>query len=257
MTVAGTLMFSLVGRCALVTGASRGLGRAMAIALAEAGAGVVCSSSKRGGANATAALVRALGRDAWEVHAELSDRAAVLAMADEAVRLAGHIDVLVNNAGIIRRHPALEYSAEDWDDVMRTNLDATFFLVQRLGREMVARGAGKIINVGSLLSFSGGVATAAYTASKHAVAGLTKVLASEWGPHGVQVNGIAPGYFITDITQPLREDPTRFSEIGSRIPAGRWGEPDDLKGAVVFLASSASDYVNGHMLVVDGGWMAR
>lgn len=250
-------MFSLVGRRALVTGASRGLGRAMAIALAEAGAGVVCASSQRGGANATAASVRALGKAVWEVHAELSDRDALLAMADEAVRLAGHIDILVNNAGTIRRHPALDYSAEDWDDVMRTNLDATFFLAQRLGRAMVARGAGKIINVGSLLSFSGGVNTAAYTASKHAVAGLTKVLANEWGPRGVQVNGIAPGYFVTDNTQPLRDDAARFAEIRSRIPAGRWGEPDDLKGAVVFLASSASDYVNGHMLVVDGGWMAR
>lgn len=256
MTVTGTLMFSLVGRRALVTGASRGLGRAMAIALAEAGADVACSSSKRGGATATAASVRALGRDAWEVHGELSDRDALLVMADEAVRLAGHIDVLVNNAGTIRRHPALEYTADDWDAVMRTNLDATFLLAQRLGREMVARGAGKIINVGSLLSFGGGVDTAAYTASKHAVAGLTKVLANEWGRRGVQVNGIAPGYFMTDNTQPLRDDSARFSEIRSRIPAGRWGEPADLKGAVVFLASSASDYVNGHMLVVDGGWMA-
>ena len=250
-------MFSLAGRRALVTGASRGLGRAMAIALGEAGAGVVCASSRSGGANATAASVRALGREAWEVHAELSDRDALLAMADEAVRLAGRIDILVNNAGTIRRHPALEYSAEDWDKVMRTNLDATFFLTQRLGREMVARGAGKIINVGSLLSFSGGIDTAAYTASKHAVAGLTKVLANEWGPRGVQVNGIAPGYFVTDNTQPLRDDSARFAEIRSRIPAGRWGEPDDVKGAVVFLASSASDYVNGHMLVVDGGWIAR
>jgi 2-deoxy-D-gluconate 3-dehydrogenase len=252
-----TTLFSLAGRRALVTGASRGLGHAMAVALAEAGAGVVCASSRRGGADATVAAVRALGNDAWEVHAELSDRDALLAMADEAVRLAGRIDILVNNAGTIRRHPALVYSAEDWDDVMRTNLDATFFLSQRLGREMVARGAGKIINVGSLLSFSGGVNTAAYTASKHAVAGITKVLANEWGPRGVQVNGIAPGYFITDNTQPLRDDSARFSEIRSRIPAGRWGEPEDLKGAVVFLASSDSDYVNGHMLVVDGGWMAR
>jgi 2-deoxy-D-gluconate 3-dehydrogenase len=252
-----TGMFSLAGRRALVTGASRGLGRAMAMALAEAGAGVICASSRSGSANATAASVRALGRDAWEVHAELSDRDALLTMADEAVRLAGRIDILVNNAGTIRRHPALQYSADDWDAVMRTNIDATFFLSQRLGGEMVARGAGKIINVGSLLSFGGGIDTAAYTASKHAVAGLTKVLANEWGPRGVQVNGIAPGYFVTDNTQPFRNDPARFSEIRNRIPAGRWGEPDDLKGAVVFLASSAIDYVNGHMLVVDGGWMAR
>ena len=229
----------------------------MAVALAEAGASVVCASSQRGGTKATAGSIRAVGKSAWEVHADLSDREAVLAMADEAERAAGRIDILVNNAGTIRRQPALEYSEKDWDDVLRPNLDATFFLAQRLGRSMVARRAGKIINIASLLSFSGGVHVPAYTASKHAVAGLTKALANEWGRHNVQVNAIAPGYFVTDNTQPLRDDASRFAEIKGRIPAGRWGEPEDLQGAVVFLASSASDYVNGHVLVVDGGWVAR
>jgi 2-deoxy-D-gluconate 3-dehydrogenase len=252
-----TASFSLDGRCALVTGASRGLGRAMAVALAEAGASVVCASSQRGGTAATASSIRALGKSAWEVHADLADRHAVIAMADEAERAAGRIDILVNNAGTIRRHPALEYSEKDWDDVLRPNLDATFFLAQRLGRSMVARRRGKIINIASLLSFSGGVHVPAYTASKHAVAGLTKALANEWGPHNVQVNAIAPGYFVTDNTRPLRDDAARYAEIKGRIPAGRWGEPEDLQGAVVFLASSASDYVNGHVLVVDGGWVGR
>ena len=251
------ISFSLEGRCALVTGASRGLGSAMALALAEAGASVVCASSRRGGTEATAKAIRAVGKSAWEIHANLSDRRAVLAMADEAEQVAGRIDILVNNAATIRRHPALEYSERDWDDVLRTNLDATFFLAQRFARAMVTRRTGKIINIASLLSFSGGVHVPAYTASKHAVAGLTKALANELGPHGVQVNAIAPGYFMTDNTEPLRADGARFAEIQGRIPAGRWGEPEDLNGAVVFLASSASDYVNGHVLVVDGGWMAR
>jgi 2-deoxy-D-gluconate 3-dehydrogenase len=229
----------------------------MAVGLAEAGASVICASSRPGGTKATATAIRALGRNAWEVDADVADRAAVRALADEAERLAGRIDILVNNAGTIRRQPVLEYSEKDWDEVLRTNLDATFFLAQHFGRAMVTRRAGKIINIASLLSFSGGVHVPAYTASKHAVAGLTKALANELGPHGVQVNAIAPGYFVTDNTKPLRADAARFAEIQGRIPAGRWGEPDDLKGAVVFLASRASDYVSGHVLVVDGGWMAR
>ena len=170
---------------------------------------------------------------------------------------AGSIDILVNNAGTIRRSPAVEYSLADWDAVLRTNLDATFMLCQHFGAEMVTRGSGKIINVASLLSFSGGITVPAYTASKHAVAGLTKAFANEWGVHGVQVNAIAPGYFRTDNTQKLQDDEVRSAQISARIPAGRWGEPSDLSGAVVFLASRASDYVNGHVLVVDGGWMAR
>ena len=249
--------FSLAGKTALVTGASRGLGRAIAVALAEAGADVVCASTRREGTDETAAAIRALGRRAWQVEADLADRAAVLAMADEAERAAGVIDILVNNGGTIRRAPAAGHSLEDWDAVLRTNLDAVFVLSQRLGRGMIERGAGKIVNVASLLSFSGGITVPGYTASKHAVAGLTKALANEWARHGVQVNAVAPGYFRTDNTQRLRDDAVRSAEIAARIPAARWGEPEDLAGAVVFLASPAADYVNGHVLVVDGGWMAR
>jgi 2-dehydro-3-deoxy-D-gluconate 5-dehydrogenase len=249
--------FSLAGKRALVTGASRGLGRAIAVGLAAAGADVVCASSKSGGANQTLAAVRATGREGWAVVADIADRDAVLAMADDAERQAGTIDILVNNAGTIRRSPAVEHSIEDWDAVLRTNLDSVFVLSQRLGREMVKRGSGKIVNVASLLSFSGGITVPGYTASKHAVAGLTKALANEWARHGVQINAVAPGYFRTDNTQRLQDDATRFAEISARIPAGRWGEPEDLAGAVVFLSSPASDYVNGHVLVVDGGWMAR
>jgi 2-deoxy-D-gluconate 3-dehydrogenase len=252
-----TGLFSLAGKRALVTGASRGLGQAMALALAEAGADVVCASTRRTGTAETAAFIRAAGREAWQVEADHADRASVLAMADEAERLAGRIDILVNNAGTIRRHPAAEFPLEEWDAVIRTNLDSVFVLSQRLGRGMIERGAGKIINVASLLSFQGGITVPAYTASKHAVAGLTKALANEWARHGVQVNAIAPGYFSTDNTERLRADPDRLRDISARIPAGRWGEPEDLGGAVVFLASRASDYVNGHVLVVDGGWLAR
>jgi 2-deoxy-D-gluconate 3-dehydrogenase len=249
--------FSLHGKRALVTGASRGLGRAMAEALAGAGADVACATTREGGAQDTIAAINALGREAWEVVADVSDRASLSAMMADVDARVGSIDVLVNNAGTIRRAPAVDYSAEDWDVVMRTNLDATFLLSQHFGRAMVARGAGKIVNVASLLSFSGGITVPAYTASKHAVAGVTKALANEWGRYGVQVNAIAPGYFRTDNTQPLQDDAQRAEQISARIPAGRWGEPSDLGGAVVFLASRASDYVNGHVLVVDGGWMAR
>ncbi|MET0396023.1 MAG: 2-dehydro-3-deoxy-D-gluconate 5-dehydrogenase KduD [Longimicrobiaceae bacterium] len=252
-----SVSFSLEGKRALVTGASRGLGQAIAVALAGAGADVVCASSRRSGTDDTAAFVHAAGREAWQVEADLADRAAVLAMADEAERLAGPIDILVNNGGTIRRHPAAGHPLEDWDLVLRTNLDSVFLLSQRLGREMVERGAGKIVNVASLLAFQGGITVPGYAASKHAVAGLTKALANEWGRHGVQVNAVAPGYMRTDNTQALRDDPARSEQILARIPAGRWGEAEDLAGAVVFLASPASDYVNGHVLVVDGGWMAR
>ena len=250
-------LFSLAGRKALVTGASRGLGQAMAEALAAAGADVVCASSRSDGTDETVSSIRALGRTAWQVSADLADRDAVLAMADAAENAAGQIDILVNNAGTIRRQPALDYPVEDWDTVINTNLDAVFMLAQRFGRGMVQRRSGKIINVASLLSFSGGITVPAYTAAKHAVAGLTKALANEWSSANVQVNAIAPGYFATDNTRRLRDDPVRHAEISARIPAGRWGTPADLAGAVVFLASAASDYVSGHVLVVDGGWMAR
>ena len=259
MTGSGDLgaIFDLHGMRALVTGASRGLGRAMAEALASAGADVVCGTTHAGGASETVAAIEGLGRQGWEVAADLSDRASIEALTTDVEVLAGPIDILVNNAGTIRRHEAVEFPMEDWDVVMRTNIDATFMLCQHFGREMVARGTGKIINVASLLSFSGGITVPAYTASKHAVAGLTKALANEWAQHGVQVNAIAPGYFRTDNTQALQDDERRAEQIRSRIPAGRWGEPSDLAGAVIFLASRASDYVNGHILTVDGGWMAR
>jgi len=250
-------MFSLAGRRAMVTGASRGLGRAAALGLARAGADVVCVSSSAGGTDETAAAIRALGRTAWTLHADFADRAAVAALAGDAEHAAGPIDILVNNAGTIRRTPAVDFSLGDWDAVLRTNLDAVFVLSQAIGRGMVARRSGKIVNVASLLSFTGGITVPAYTASKHAVAGLTKALANEWAQHNVQVNAVAPGYFRTDNTQALQNNETRSAEISARIPAGRWGEPEDLAGAIVFLASRAADYVNGHVLVVDGGWMAR
>jgi 2-deoxy-D-gluconate 3-dehydrogenase len=228
----------------------------MAEALAGAGADVVCAARRAGGAAATIESVRSLGRVATEVVADLGDRDAVRRLAEQ-VDAIGPIHVLVNNAGTIRRHPAADYPLDEWDVVLRTNLDSAFLLSQHFGRAMIERGSGKIVNVASLLAFSGGITVPAYTASKHAVAGLTKALANEWGRHGVQVNAIAPGYFRTDNTQALQDDAVRAEQIGARIPAGRWGEPTDLAGAVVFLASRASDYVNGHVLVVDGGWMAR
>jgi 2-deoxy-D-gluconate 3-dehydrogenase len=256
MTAARDL-FSLDGQTALVTGASRGLGRAIASSLADAGADVICVSSKPGGAAETAAGIVKSGRKAWELAADLSRRDAAVSLVSEAEKLAPEVTILVNNAGTIRRTPAVDYSLADWDAVLRTNMDAVFILSQAFGKRMVARGKGKIINVASLLSFSGGITVPAYTASKHAVAGITKALANEWAKSGVQVNAIAPGYFSTDNTEALRNDPARSKEILSRIPAGRWGDPKDIGGAAVFLASPASDYVNGHVLVVDGGWMAR
>jgi 2-dehydro-3-deoxy-D-gluconate 5-dehydrogenase len=249
--------FSLAGKRALVTGASRGLGRAMAEALARAGADVACVSSSVGGTDETARAIRQTGRIAWQLAADFADRDALHGLVENTGRETGTIDILVNNAGTIRRHPATDYSLEDWDEVMRTNLDAAFILCQAFGRGMIERGGGKIINVASLLAFSGGITVPAYTASKHAIAGLTKALANEWARHNVQVNAIAPGYFKTDNTRALQDDTKRAAEISARIPAARWGDPADLAGPVVFLASGASDYVNGHVLVVDGGWMAR
>jgi len=250
-------LFSLQGKRALVTGASRGLGRAMAESLAAAGADVVCSSSKKSGTDETAAAVKALGREVWQIAADLSSTEGAHRLVDEVTEAVGHIDILVNNAGTIKRHPAVEFPMSEWEVVLRTNLDSVFVLSQGFGRRMVEKGEGKIINVASLLSFSGGITVPAYTASKHAVAGLTKALANEWAADNVQVNAIAPGYFATDNTQALRDNPEREPAIRGRIPAGRWGTPDDLGGAAIFLASRASDYVNGHVLLVDGGWMAR
>ena len=250
-------LFSLNGRTALVTGASRGLGAAIARALGEAGADVVCASSRPGGAARTAAALRDHGCRVGEVHGDLSNPDDVAALAEEAERQAGSIDILVNNAGTIRRHPAAEFPDDAWRDVIETNLNAVFSLCRHFGKGMLERGHGKIINIASLLSFQGGITVPSYTASKHAVAGLTKALANEWAARGVQVNAIAPGYFRTDNTQALQDNAARAEQILARIPAGRWGEPSDLAGAAVFLASSASDYISGHVLVVDGGWMAR
>ena len=250
-------LFSLAGNTAVVTGASRGIGQALALALADAGADVVCASTRRSGTDDTADAVRQRGRQAWQIEADLSAEDGADALADAAFDAAGEVHVLVNNAGTIRRHPAVEFPLGDWQNVVQTNLTAVFQLAQRFGAPMLERGAGKIVNVASLLSFQGGVTVPAYTASKHGVAGLTKALANEWAGQGVTVNAIAPGYIATDNTAALRENETRNRQILERIPAGRWGEASDLGGAAVFLASRASDYVTGTVVTVDGGWMAR
>lgn len=248
-------LFSLDGRTALVTGARTGLGRAVAVALAGAGADVVLLGHG-GDFSPVQEEIEAYGGTAYVAEVDLADPVQV---ADKATELADRhqIDVLVNNAGIIRRSDALDHSYRDWRDVMAVNLDSLFELTRVIGGGMVRRKAGKVINIASLLSFQGGIKVAAYTASKHAVAGLTKTLSNEWAASNVQVNAIAPGYFATDNTAALREDTRRYEEILGRIPTGRWGSPDDLAGAAVFLASSASDYVTGHVLAVDGGWLAR
>lgn len=248
-------LFDLSGKAALVTGTSGGLGQAMAIGLAEAGADIVAVSSS--GSAQTAAAVEALGRRAFDLPADLSDADGLENVFDRAVAAFGRIDILVNNAGIIRRKPAADHGRQDWYDVIDLNLNSVFFLCQSAGRHMIKRGSGKIINIASMLSYQGGVNVPGYTASKHGVAGLTKALANEWASKGVQVNAIAPGYMTTNNTAPIVADEQRYRSITERIPAGRWGAPDDLKGPVVFLASSASDYMNGHVLNVDGGWMAR
>jgi 2-deoxy-D-gluconate 3-dehydrogenase len=246
--------FDLTGRTALVTGASRGIGQAIAIGLAACGAHVVLTA--RGDLAETAAAVRRLGREVQVVNADLTDvDGARAAAAEIATRV--DVDIVVNNAGMIDRRAALDITPEQWRTVQNVNVTSMFFITQALAEPMLGRGAGKVINIASLLSFEGGLRVASYAASKHAVVGLTRALANEWAASGVQVNAIAPGYIATDNTAPLRDQPTREAEITGRIPAGRWGTPSDLVGAAVFLASSASDYVNGHVLVVDGGWQAR
>lgn len=248
-------LFDLTQAVAIVTGANTGLGQAMAIGLAEAGADVVLVA--RTPPIETESAIRALGRSSLTVLADLQLMSSIPHVIERAVKEFGRIDVVVNNAGIIRRAPALVCTEKDWDEVMNVNAKSVFFLSQAAAREMVPRKRGKIINIASLLSFQGGMIVPSYAASKGAVAQVTKALANEWGKHGINVNAIAPGYMVTNNTEQLRNDPERFRAISERIPAGRWGEPSDLKGAVVFLASSASDYVNGHILVVDGGWLAR
>jgi len=250
-----THLFDLTGRVAIVTGANTGIGQGIAVALAEAGADVALVG--RSAADETAARVAAAGRRAIQVRADLSTTAPVQEVVERTLAELGGLDILVNNAGIIRRSDAIDFSEEDWDTVIDTNLKSVFFLCQAAGRHMIARGRGKIVNIASMLSFQGGVRVPSYTASKSGVAGLTRLLANEWAAEGVNVNAIAPGYIATSNTAALQADETRNRQILERIPAGRWGAPSDLGGAAVFLASSASDYVNGHILAVDGGWLAR
>lgn len=248
--------FGLAGRTALVTGARTGIGRASALALAEAGADLVLWGREAADLEDVAAEARALGRLVRTVGADLSDPSAVEGTAADVLTEI-EVDVLVNNAGTIRRADAVETTFEDWRAVLSTNLDSAFLLARAFGRPMTERGSGAIVNIASLLSFQGGIRVPAYAASKHAVAGLTKALANEWAASGVTVNAVAPGYVVTDNTEALRADPEREPAIRSRIPAGRWAEVEDIVGAVVFLASPAAAYVNGHVLVVDGGWLAR
>ena len=251
-----TSPFSLEGKVALVTGAAAGIGAAISTALARAGADVACHGNTRAPEEVVRA-VQGTGRQALSVQGDLSDPGAPARIVGAALERFGRIDILVNNAGTIRRTPAVDYSLEDWNTVITVNLTSLFRLCQLAGRGMLEQGSGKIVNVASLLSFQGGITVPAYAASKGGVAQLTKSLANEWAGRGVNVNAIAPGYIRTDNTAALQKDPTRSRQIQERIPAGRWGEPDDLAGAVLFLCSRASDYVHGHVLVVDGGWMGR
>jgi 2-dehydro-3-deoxy-D-gluconate 5-dehydrogenase len=247
--------FDLSGRCAVVTGAGRGLGQAIARGLAQAGADLVLLG-RPGGQASTRDQIADLGRDVDVVDLDVSDHDAVERVA-AAVAGSRQVDILVNNAGIIDREDSVDVSRQSWNRVMDVNLGALFLLCQAFGRPMTERRQGKIVNVASLLSFQGGLRVASYAASKHGVAGVTKALANEWGRFGVQVNAIAPGYMTTDNTTALRADPDRSGSILERIPAGRWGDAADIAGAAVFLSSAAADYVNGHVLAVDGGWMAR
>lgn len=247
--------FDLHGRVAMVTGCNKGLGQGLALALAEAGADIV--GVTRRSADETREKVEALGRRYVAVEAELG-RDMPEAIVARALESTGRLDMLINNAGAIRRAPALTFTEEDWDAVVDVNLKAAFFLAQAVARHLVERGApGRIVNVASVLSFQGGIRVPSYTASKSGLLGLTRLLANEWAAHGITVNAIAPGYMATDNTQALREDATRSAEILGRIPTGRWGTPEDLAGAVIFLCSDAAAYVNGHALAVDGGWLAR
>ncbi|MGB7590327.1 MAG: SDR family oxidoreductase [Terriglobia bacterium] len=250
--------FKLQGKIALVTGCRRGIGKAMALALAEAGAGIIgVSASLEETGSQVEREVRALGRDFRGYACDFSNRKALYAFIKQVQADFPAIDILVNNAGTVLRKPAVEYPDEYWDKLIEVNLSAQFILSREMGKRMVERGQGKIIFTASLLAFQGGILVPGYAASKGGVAQLAKALANEWAGKGVNVNAIAPGYINTDDTEALRNDPQRASAILARIPAGRWGEPDDLKGAVVFLASSASNYVHGTILTVDGGWMAR
>jgi 2-dehydro-3-deoxy-D-gluconate 5-dehydrogenase len=248
--------FRLTGKNALVTGSSRGLGAAIALAFAEAGANVALHGSKTVPAPILDA-VQATGVRSLALTADLRDPDVCVGLVEETVAGLGCIDILVNNAGMIRRSPAAEFPLDDWNQVLQANLTSVFQLSQAAGRQMLRQGSGKIINIASLLSFQGGINVLSYAAAKGGIAQLTKAFANEWAGKGVQVNAIAPGYMATDNTQPLRDDPNRSRQILERIPAGRWGTPEDVAGAAVFLASPASNYINGHILIVDGGWLGR
>ena len=247
--------FDLSGRTAVVTGANTGIGQGIALALAEAGAAIVAVG--RSSMDETEALVSKAGVRFHAIKADLGSIAPVKDIVSETVSTFGSLDILVNNAGIIRRADAVDFTEEDWDAVIDTNLKTAFFLSQAAGRHMLEKGRGKIVNIASLLSFQGGIRIPSYTASKSGLAGITRLLACEWAAKGVNVNAIAPGYFVTNNTTALREDQDRSAQILARIPAARWGEPSDIGGAAVFLASKASDYVHGTVLPVDGGWLAR
>ena len=251
-------LFSLEGKTALVTGCKRGIGFAMAEALAEAGADIVgVSASLEREGSAIEAAVKKAGRNFKAYQCDFSDRKSLYAFIEQMKADKVQVDILVNNAGTIMRKPAAEHPDEYWDKVIEVNQNAQFILTREVGKEMVARGSGKIIFTASLLTFQGGITVPGYAASKGAIGQLTKAFANEWASKGVQVNAIAPGYIATDNTQALREDEERSSSILARIPAGRWGEPEDFKGPTIFLASSASDYMSGSILLVDGGWMGR
>ncbi len=249
--------FGLHGKVALVTGSSQGLGKAMARALAQSGADVIINGRDPAKLAPVVAEISAFGVKATAIAADLGDRAAVARLIEQAIAWQGHLDILVNNAGIIKRTPAADHSDADWDTVISVNLNGVFTACRAAGKHMLARGSGKIVNIASLLTFFGGITVPGYAASKGAVGQLTKALSNEWAGKGVNVNAIAPGYMRTDNTAALQADPVRSKEILSRIPANRWGEPGDLEGAVVFLASSASDYLSGHVMAVDGGWCGR
>lgn len=250
-----TQIFDLSGRRAIVTGANTGIGQAIALSLASAGADIAAVG--RTPAEDTVEKVRAMGRKAEMISADLSSIEPVQRVVDETLDKLGGLDILINNAGIIRRADSVDFTEADWDAVIDTNLKTTFFLCQAAGRHMIAQGSGKIVNIASLLSFQGGIRVPSYTASKSGVAGLTKLLANEWAARGVNVNAIAPGYIATNNTAALQADETRNRQIQERIPAGRWGEASDIGGAAIFLASSAAHYIHGHTLAVDGGWLAR
>jgi 2-dehydro-3-deoxy-D-gluconate 5-dehydrogenase len=248
-------LFDLSGKIALVTGANTGLGQGVALALAQAGANIAAAGISP--ADETGEKVRELGREFINIDANLGSLEPIDRVVATTLEKYGKIDILVNNAGLIRRNDSVDFSEKDWDDVMNVNIKGAFFMAQAVGRHMIANGGGKIINIASMLSFQGGIRVPSYTASKSGIAGITRLLANEWASKGVNINAIAPGYMATDNTAQLRADEARSNEILGRIPAGRWGLPSDLGGAAIFLASSASDYVNGAIIPVDGGWLAR